>query len=218
MATELDYMEYANDAAAQAAYVTNSSVGSNEITTNPDFETWSGGDNVAPDGWTLYGSGAAVVKESTIKVIGNYSAKITAGGDGQMIQDFSAAKGMLYWQGRTITMGAWVYATGGKRACIGLYDAVAATNSPYHPGDGVWRYLTVTHTVSIVGTTLWARLLIVDTATTAYFDGAIVVDSPYIYSLQSYFESTIKTQGSYALKGVATITASLNKTLTRTIT
>jgi hypothetical protein len=35
--------------------------------------------------------------------------------------------------------------------------------------------------------------------------------------LQSYSEPTIKTQGSYSLKGVATITASLNKTLTRTV-
>jgi len=35
--------------------------------------------------------------------------------------------------------------------------------------------------------------------------------------LQSYSESTIKTQGSYSLKGVAAITDSLNKTLTRTV-
>lgn len=36
-------------------------------------------------------------------------------------------------------------------------------------------------------------------------------------ALQSYTEGTIKTQGTYALKGVAAITDSLNKTLTRTI-
>jgi hypothetical protein len=37
-----------------------------------------------------------------------------------------------------------------------------------------------------------------------------------LYTLQSYSESTIKTQGSYALKAVAAITDSLNKTLTHT--
>ncbi len=37
------------------------------------------------------------------------------------------------------------------------------------------------------------------------------------YVLQSYSEATIKTQGSYSLKGVAAITDSLNKTLTKTI-
>ena len=36
-------------------------------------------------------------------------------------------------------------------------------------------------------------------------------------NLQSYSEDTIKTQGSYSLKGVALITDSLNDTLTRTI-
>ena len=36
--------------------------------------------------------------------------------------------------------------------------------------------------------------------------------------LQSYSESTIKTQGSYSLKGVAVITDSLNDTLTKTLT
>ena len=36
--------------------------------------------------------------------------------------------------------------------------------------------------------------------------------------LQSYSESTIKTQGSYALKAIAAQTDSLNDTLTRTIT
>ena len=35
--------------------------------------------------------------------------------------------------------------------------------------------------------------------------------------LQSYSEATIKTQGTYALKGIANITTSLNKTLIRTI-
>jgi hypothetical protein len=40
--------------------------------------------------------------------------------------------------------------------------------------------------------------------------------SQYAGNLTSYSESTIKTQGSYSLKGVASITDSLNKTLTKT--
>ena len=38
----------------------------------------------------------------------------------------------------------------------------------------------------------------------------------YSSNLSSYSETTIKTQGSYSLKGVALITDSLNKTLTKT--
>lgn len=47
--------------------------------------------------------------------------------------------------------------------------------------------------------------------------GTAVWTEPFNGTLQSYSESTIKTQGSYSLKGIAAITASLNKTLTRTV-
>ena len=47
---------------------------------------------------------------------------------------------------------------------------------------------------------------------TLYAGAAVLTAS----TLQSYTESTIKTQGLYSLKGIAT-TASLNKTLTRTV-
>ena len=46
--------------------------------------------------------------------------------------------------------------------------------------------------------------------------GLLVAWYPYLV-LQSYSEATIKTEGSYSLKGVAKATNSLNKTLTRTI-
>ncbi|MDP3052409.1 MAG: hypothetical protein Q8N22_00420 [bacterium] len=46
--------------------------------------------------------------------------------------------------------------------------------------------------------------------------GVVIIRYTPVTTLQSYSESTIKTQGSYSLKGVAT-TGALNKTLTRTI-
>ncbi|MFA5779703.1 MAG: glycine-rich domain-containing protein [Elusimicrobiota bacterium] len=46
--------------------------------------------------------------------------------------------------------------------------------------------------------------------------GIVIVRYP-IPGLQDFSESTIKTQGSYALKSTSTITTSLNKTLTRTV-
>jgi len=48
--------------------------------------------------------------------------------------------------------------------------------------------------------------------------GIVIISYPTLSNLlQSYTESTIKTQGSYSLKGVAYATSSLNQTLTRTI-
>jgi hypothetical protein len=52
---------------------------------------------------------------------------------------------------------------------------------------------------------------------TSNFSKPTVPYLPTNYFLQSYSEGTIKTQGSYSLKGIAEITDSLNKTLTRTI-
>jgi len=46
--------------------------------------------------------------------------------------------------------------------------------------------------------------------------GSGIVIIKYLTSLQSYSEPTIKTQGSYSLKGVAAITSSLNETFTHT--
>jgi hypothetical protein len=48
------------------------------------------------------------------------------------------------------------------------------------------------------------------------YGGSGIVIVKYLRPIQSYSESSTKTQGSYALRGVAT-TASLNKTLTRTV-
>ncbi len=52
--------------------------------------------------------------------------------------------------------------------------------------------------------------------TSFYIDNFYASAPPVAF--QAYSESTIKTQGSYALKCVAAQTTSLNKTLTRTIT
>lgn len=46
--------------------------------------------------------------------------------------------------------------------------------------------------------------------------GVVIISYP-TFLLQSYSEASLKTQGSYALKGIASATTSLNKTLTRTV-
>ena len=47
--------------------------------------------------------------------------------------------------------------------------------------------------------------------------GSDVTSNPNFPNLQSYSEDTIKTQGSYSLKGIAVATDSLNDTLTKTV-
>lgn len=226
-ATELDYMEYANNAAAQLAYVTNGGGLTDEIS-NGGMETWSGGDNVAPDGWTLGGTGAAVAKESTTIKVGTYSAKVISNttNDAYLIQDIATSKGIAYWKGKVVTVGLWIWCATANRAYILAYEggSGASTASSKHTGDSTWQYFYVSHLVTSGATSLlfYINILSGASSVTAYFDGGKAVEGYAIGSgelvrLQSYSESTIKTQGTYALKGVAAITDSLNKTLTRTI-
>lgn len=205
MPTELDYMEYANDAAAQAAYVSDAGSISN-VVLNADFETWS--DATHCTNWNL--SLCTSDRESTIKHGGNYSAKITATAvNAEFYSD--VVYGFLNKQ---CVWGAWVYATEPNTVRLFVTDTVAyAYFSDYHPGDSAWHFLHVIHinpgNSDIMRFELW-----VNNGKVGYIDDSI---GYVMLSLNVLFEETIKTQGSYALKGIALITDSLNKTLTRTI-
>ena len=218
---ELDYMEYATDALAQAAYLTNADI-TNNIATNPDFELWTGGDAVAPDGWDLGGASATIAKESSIIKVGTYSAKVTRVGTDCALNNtdyLTPAGGIAAWKGKTLTLGMWVYATVADRARLLINDGGtdAASTSSFHTGNSTWQWLTVTRVINEDATYLYFSGYVITGNTSAYFDGARLVIGTNFYSLLSYSEDTIKEQGSYSLKGIAIITSSLNKTLTRTI-
>ncbi len=96
--------------------------------------------------------------------------------------------------------------------------------------DGVSQSLTVTTAVSTNDLTGAAGTLVVgadNSSNVGYFNGNIdevrILKGTAVWTanfndvLQSYSEATIKTQGSYSLKGVAAITDSSGKTLTRTL-
>ncbi|MFH1328629.1 MAG: hypothetical protein ABIH76_07315 [Candidatus Bathyarchaeota archaeon] len=211
---EIDFMEYSTPALAQAAYVTNDV---NEIPVNPSFETWTAGEGGPPDGWTASGDvGQTFIRESSIVERGTYSGRMGGTGPGYYYQDISAAKGLAYWKGKNCTLGCWVWCDTASRARIGIYDAVGVTNSSFHSGNSTWEFLTVTRTIDANATSLWCTLRLDTAVATTYFDNAQAHEGTSAFFLQSYSEATIKTQGSYALKAVAAITDSLNKTLTKT--
>jgi hypothetical protein len=213
---ELDNMEYASDYLAQLAYITNSSTGTQEIPTNPGFETWSGGDNVAPDGWSL--NLGSISKESTVKLFGNYSAKMYGSASFEFYQNIESVRGINYWKGKTITVGVWIWSATSGNYYSYVTDGVNASISSAHPGDSQWHFITVTHIVYSNATVIRPEVVCGATSSTVYADNIILVEGAYINSLQSYSSSSIKTQGSYSLKGYAAATDSLNKTLTKTFT
>jgi hypothetical protein len=155
-------------------------VPSDQKLTNGSFETWTAGDAVAPDGWTLAGAGAAVAKESTTIKVGTYSAKLTRNGtDCYLQQDYTASGGhnIAYWKGRTVTLGCWVYTANPTKALVQLIHSAATDFGYVRPTlTSTWEYVTVTGVVPTGATSIEARLQVDSTDTTAYFDGAFVTD------------------------------------------
>jgi hypothetical protein len=150
--------------------------------TGGGFESWSAGTSAAPDRWTLAGSGAAAAREGTIIKHGTYSAKLTrATNDCKLSQSVTSdAGGTTYFRNRIYTLGCWVYATVADRVRLAIYDGVARTYSFYHPGDSVFRFLTVIRTMDASATELTAELNVDSGDTSGYFDGATLCQGSII--------------------------------------
>lgn len=155
---------------------------------NGNFEDWGSGTSSAPTGWLSGGIGVSV-NRSENKKVGLFSAKITRdGADSFIYQIVHVVKGIAYWKGKTITLSAWVYATVADRARLRIFDnELGSTFSAYHTGNSTWQLLTVTHTVGdTTVTSLEAYMYLNAGDTTAYYDGAILVEgtaNPYAQNL-----------------------------------
>lgn len=138
-------------------------------------------DGVSSD-WTLYNpDGAGVVREPTI-VKGGYSAKINAGSSilaAYIYQSVHATLGITYWQGKTVTLYAWVWCGIADRATVYITDGVGSTASTGHRGNSNWELLKVTHIIDASATELTIRLKIAGWLVDhiAYFDGVALAEN-----------------------------------------
>ena len=177
------------------------------LLSNGDFENWSAGTSVAPDGWALGGAGASVARESSIIKLGTYSAKVTRAGTDCYLYNTNynvapiLGKGIEYWKGRKITIGCWVYATVAARARLSMTDNVNTANSSYHTGDSTWQWLTMTMTFDSSATLLVLYLQVNNGNTSAYFDGAMCVEgeSIFAFSPKPLVEPILLTAGASVL-------------------
>lgn len=142
------------------------------------FESWSGGTAVPPDGWAISGAGASVAREGTIKKVGTYSAAFTRAGTNCNLYRQLTSLAASY-QGRTLTLGGWVYATVASRAQFRLSDGVAPVYSSYHSGGSSWEWLTAQVTFDAAASDVRIDCYISGGDTTAYFDGIIVMEGAY---------------------------------------
>jgi hypothetical protein len=158
----------------------NGTVNPTNLLSNGDFEAWSGGASVAPDGWIIAG-GASISREASIIKLGTYSAKLVASGGASsfMIQDISPAKGMEYWKGRTITFGCWVKSSSSFYVMVsdGISNIISTTS-----GNDTWEWVSVTSKISDSATTLGLAVYFVSGAATAYVDGAMCVEGESVFA------------------------------------
>jgi len=215
-------MEYSSDTNAQVAYVTNAS-GSESITQSQETNNAHSG--------SVWGTGPGGFSQSFIVDNTNPITKFTLN---------------LYKStGATGTLTAYIYndnGSGKPGTSLATFSNMAVNDLTTNKADYnfLGTYTPVISTVYYIvliwtGGTNGDRLDMGINTAGGYSGGYSVLEEDGIwYSFtsydtdfdiyqtfppvfQSYSESTIKTQGSYSLKGIAAITDSLNKTLTRTI-
>ncbi|KKL12246.1 hypothetical protein LCGC14_2537670, partial [marine sediment metagenome] len=156
-----------------------------------------------PASWTLVGGSATVSRSSTQAKIGTYSALLTrVGADCHIYQGYS---GYADYASKTVTLGCWVYATVAARALIGLGDGVSSASSTFHTGVAGWEWLTVSLAVDATPSYLRSYLEIVDGNTSAYFDGAILIDNESNAKLPTFRKLAMISKTAL---GVAAITKS----------
>jgi hypothetical protein len=198
-------MEYSSDALAQAAYVSNDTYSASELVTNG--LNWTGATGTTPpNNWTnkSQGTDTYTIESGTLKLLtvdwNAWIQQIITVVTGQKYQLYIDLKNYNCGNGMNIKLGT--SSNGGE-----YYNSFETETTKF-----------VTHNVIFTATSTTLYVDIENSPTGANQYGWVDNCSIRGLALQSYSESTIKTQGSYSLKGVAAATDSLNKTLTRTIT
>lgn len=163
---------------------------------NADFAIWGAGTAAAPTGWTIGGAGASVVKNTTAaqRKWGSQAVALTsgAGANASLQQDVSTIPGQTtgaHWAGRTITVGAWVYATVGAVVGLTIADGVGSSASPFHTGNSTLQFLTVTRKLDSAGTQINVGMYVGQGPNIGVFSGLVVVEGGDIVSQASFLPS-----------------------------
>ena len=223
-------MEYANDAAAQAAFVSNAIAGSQYPPAYSDTYV-KATTKVGTSFWPHFAT------NPTLSLIGTTIAQqwFSADPTNQRFHiDLGSAKVItrIYYENAHDTGTEAV--RGAKNFTFWGSNTAAAFAELTYGIDTNWTQLTcdISQFVQHVALNQSDPKYVVVTNTTVYryyafkfadcwlgsgYIGVRRIELQSDASLQDYSEATIKQEGSYSLKGVALITDSLNKTLTRTV-
>jgi hypothetical protein len=197
MALEIDYFEYANDTDARLAYVTDATAINVALS-----QTVTSGDT-APENPEYLVDGLLDNRAYIGATTGWF--KIQLGVTANIVTY------KMYPQAGNLTRAPrdWTLKASNTGAFAGE-ETTLDTQTDQDFSDGQPKTYNITNTAFFT----YYKLIWTDNNGNA--GSSLAELELYAKPLQSYSEATIKTQGSYALKAVAAITDSLNKTLTHT--
>jgi|GEM_PF-3174423 len=154
------------------------------------LEGWPNGPASPPDGWDpSVDTGSTIAQETSSTYVhsGTSSVRLSTGpggGDSAIFRNivpFGNKEALAKYEGKTVTLGAWVKTSDPEAALAVVLDDVAGpTFSNTHPGDGQWHFLTATQAVGRDIMKLQAFLITHGVNKTAYFDDAVFVVGPAI--------------------------------------
>jgi len=153
-------------------------LGGMNLLADPTFLIWSAGDALAPDHWRLSGAGAGVSRAGlgladATRRVGRFCARVAAGGAEEAVLRqhlLPPAAWDNFMEGLAVSVGCWVLCPSTNTARIAIDDGTGRSNSAFHPGGGVWRWLTVSRMVGPGATQLAVSGRLTPTGS-AYFSG-----------------------------------------------
>ena len=144
------------------------------------FERWAS--SSALDYWDVVGSSATVAKESTEKLFGSFSAKLTRSGTNCYLGlgEYNWPR-LLDLENAGLDLYCWVKCSDANTARIAVYDGTTLTYSDYHSGGGEWELLEVDgYSVQDDATTVEVRLYVESNDVSVYFDNCRLI-GPTLY-------------------------------------
>jgi len=151
------------------------------------MEVWDNGTALAPNGYTLFGTSAAVAREATI-IHGSdrshlYSAKLTSNTTNEAGLRFTVPD-YARWAGKSFSVTCWVWVDTASRAQLRMSDGVTTTTSDAITVTDAWQAVTIAITaVDASPTELFFELYITADAggaVIAYFDDHVVTSESEI--------------------------------------
>jgi len=155
-------------------------IGAVNLITNDDDMVWCDGDTSAPEGETLAGTGAAVLRcgtglGDTTRKIGDFCTRLTRGTtDASLTRVVLAGTPFIraeFIKGLYAAGGCWVKCSTATAARIAVYDGVGYAYSDYHTGGGTWEWLATTRLINVAADRLHFIRQVNNAAVAAHFSG-----------------------------------------------